>query len=123
MSEMEDCGRLTSQNARDLTGMARDGNVGTAVAQEDVVQHLLAPDVLVGVRLAVQRLPERVVLREPILKRVRWEAVVDVRLIAASITGMTADRLAEVFLDFRHEGMERRQCETREGQVRRGQAP
>ena len=119
----KDCGGLTSQNAPDLARMARDGNIGTAVAQEDVVQHLLAPDVLVGVRLAVVRLPDRVVLREPILKRIRGEAVVDVRLVAAPITSMPADRLAEVFLHFRHEGVERRQREAREGQVRRRQAP
>lgn len=45
----------------------------------------------------------------------------DVGLAAAAIAGMAADSLAEKFLHFGNERVERRQVEAEEGQVRRGQ--
>jgi hypothetical protein len=48
----------TSQNTRNLARMARDGDVGAGISQKHVVDHLLAADILVGVGLAVQRLPQ-----------------------------------------------------------------
>ena len=101
--------------------MARDGDISATIAQENVVEHLLRPNILVYVRLAAQSLPQRIVLGKPILERVRWESSVDVRLAAAAIASMAANSLTEKLLHFGNERVERRQVEAEEGQVRRGQ--
>src|SRR3954468_14816371 len=101
--------------------MARDGDISAAIAQENIVEHLLRANVLVCVRFAVQSLPERIILGKPVLERAGWESSMDVGLAAAAIAGMAADRLAEKFLHFGNERVERRQVKAEEGQVRRGQ--
>ena len=101
--------------------MARDGDISAAITQENVVEHLLRADILVCVRLAVQSLPQCIVLGKPVLELVRWESGVDIALGAAAIAGMPTDSLAEKLLHFGNERVERRQVEAEEGQVRRGQ--
>lgn len=111
------CRKLTSQNTRNLTRMARDGDVGAAVGEKDVVEDLLRANVLVGVGLAVQGLPQRVVLGEAGLKGVGGEGRVDVGLGTAAVARVAADGLAEELFDLRHKGVEGRQVEAGEGEV------
>ena len=101
--------------------MTRYGDIGAAIAQENIVEHLLQGNILVCIRLAVQSLLQRIAIGKSVLERVRWESSVDVGLAAAAIAGMTADTLAEKFFHFGNERVERRQVGAEAGQVRRGQ--
>ncbi len=81
------------------------------------------PDDLVRVRLTMQRFPKLVVLGKAGLDRIRPEETVNVRLIAATITGVPADGLTEELLHFRYERVGFWQIDSIKGVVRGLETP
>jgi hypothetical protein len=99
--------------------MAGDGQPRMWIRGEDLIQHRLAPHILIQWRLTQQRLPQQVLLREPRLDRIPREAVVDVRAVAPAVARVAADALAEQLLHERDERAVPRQRQLREGDVGR----
>ncbi len=97
--------------------MARDGDKSTSVCRKNLVKHLLGPNVLIVVGLAVERLPELIIEGKAWLDRVAWEAITDVALVAPPVACVSTNRLSEVFLDPGYERVNSRQVETIESVV------
>ena len=89
--------------------MARDGDKGTSVRGKDLVKHLLGPNVLIVVGLAVKRLPELIIEGEAGLDLVGWEAIMDIALVAPPVTCVSTNRLAEVLLNLGYERVNSRE--------------
>lgn len=96
--------------------MARDGDKCTSVRRKNLVKHLLGPNVLIIVGLAVERLPELIIEGEAWLDLVAWEAIMDIALVATPITCVSTDCLSEVFLNLGYERVSR-QFETIESVI------
>ena len=89
--------------------MARDGNKGTSVRGKYLVKHLLGPNVLIVIGLAVERLPELIIEGEAWLNLVGREAIMDIALVATPVACVSTNRLSEVFLDLGYERVNSRQ--------------
>ena len=97
--------------------MARDGDKGTPIRGKHLVKHLLGPNVLIVVGLAVERLPELIIEGEAWLDLVGREAIMDIALVATPVACVSTNRLSEVFLDLRYERVNSRQVETIESVI------
>ena len=91
--------------------MARDGDKGASVRGKDLVKHLLGPNVLIVVGLAVERLPELIIEGEAWLDLVAWEAIMDIALVATPVACVSTNRFSEVFLDHGYERVHTWQAE------------
>lgn len=94
--------------------MTREAEPGRTVVRENVVQHLLRSEILGGVGLLRDAIPELIVLGKPGLEVPRREHVVDVGLVAAVVARVFRDALSEFLLDGGQEGILGRQRETAE---------
>lgn len=97
--------------------MAGDRDIRGVITSKHIIQHLLAPNVLISRHLTHQWLPEEVLLAETGLDQVRWEAFMDEGAIAAAITGVSANAFAEELFDRRNERVAAGQIKTCEGDV------
>ena len=97
--------------------MARDGNKGTSVREKYLVKHLLGPNVLIVIGLAVERLPELIIEGEAWLNRVGWEAIMYIALVATPVACVSTDRLSKVFLNLGYERVNSRQVKTIESVI------
>ena len=79
--------------------MTRDGDPSGVVMAEYIIQNRPTPDILVRRHLPEQRLPQKILLRESVLDDVRREAVMDVCLVASTITSMSRNTFTEQFLN------------------------
>ena len=65
---------------------------------EHIIQHFLAPNILIRWRLPVQRLPKLIVLRKALLNLVAGKVFLDVGFVAPTIARVSTDPLAKQFL-------------------------
>lgn len=77
-----------AQQARYLPRVGSHTHISAVIAAEHIIQHLLAPNILVLTWLGEQLGPVRVSLSEAFLKPVGWEVAMNVRLAAPPIAGM-----------------------------------
>ena len=89
--------------------MARDGYKGTSVRGKYLVKHLLGPNILIVIGLAVERLPELIIEGEAWLDLVGWEAIMDIALVATPVACMPTNRLSEVFFNLGYKRVNSRQ--------------
>lgn len=97
--------------------MARDGKIRLAIGGEHIVKHSLRSDILVNLDLAVVSLPQLIRLSKAALDLVAWKSLLNVGFGPTSITGMSADALAEEFLDGWHKWMPTRQLQPTESEI------
>ena len=117
-----DGSRRTAQQTADLARVRGDGDVGAVVVGEDVVQNGFGALVLGGRGLGGVVRPVGVFLCEALFELEAGEVLVQVRLVAAAVTGVRADALAEELLDSRDEGGLLRQSQVGKGELCRVQA-
>lgn len=97
--------------------MTRDGKIRLGIGGEHIVKYSLRPDILVNLDLAVVSLPQLIRLSKARLDLVFWKSLLNVGLGPMSITGMSADALAEEFLDGWHKRMPTWQLQPAESEV------
>jgi len=103
--------------------MARDADVSASIAPKNIIEHLLTSDILINIRLAMQRFPHVIKFGKAFLKSIRRKGVVDICFVAATVTRMSADSLAEILLDLWNKGLLPRQVQSAECQIRGGKTP
>ena len=103
--------------------MARDADVSASIAPKNIIEHLLTSNILINIRLAMQRFPQMIKFGKAFLKSIRGKGVVDICFVAATVTRMSADSLTEILLDLWNEGMLPRQVQSAECQIRGGKTP
>lgn len=97
--------------------MTRDGKIRLAIGGEHIVKHSLRSDILVNLDLAVVSLPQLIRLSKARLDLVFWKSLLNVGFGPAAITSMSADTLAEEFLDGWHKRMPTRQLQPAESEI------
>ena len=97
--------------------MTRDGKICFAIGGEHIVKHSLRPDILVNLDLAVVSLPQLIRLSKAALDLVAWKSLLNVGFGPTAITSMSADALAEEFLDGWHKRMPTRQSQPAESEI------
>ena len=90
---------------------------------ENIVQHLLTPNVLILARFSVQLGPVGIGLDETFFKSVVWEAAMYICLVAPPIASMCRNTFAEVLFDCWLEWVVFRQRQTRKGETRGVETP
>ena len=97
--------------------MTRDGKIRLGIRGEHIVQHSLRPDILVNLDLAVVSLPQLIRSSKARLNLVFGKSLLNIGAGPTSITSMSADALAEEFLDGWHKRMPTRQLQPAESEV------
>ncbi len=87
--------KLTTHDGIGRPGMAGHGNVRLLIMADHIIEQLFQTCILLFVRFALIRLPERITLREAGLEGELGKLVLDERLAAALVACMLADLLAE----------------------------
>jgi hypothetical protein len=94
-----DSSALTSQNTCQLSRMTRDRNPRGIIMREDIIKHGPAPNILIRGHFSHQRLPQQILLRKSLLNHICREVVVDISLVATTITSVTRDSFTEQLFD------------------------
>lgn len=97
--------------------MTGDGNPSVAVAREDIIHDDLASDLLIDGSLTLEGMPQQIIFGEPCLNLISGEVVMDIGLVAASITSVATDALTEELLDGWDEGVTIRELKSAESDV------
>jgi hypothetical protein len=107
-----------SQNAEQrcyFAGVACDGEVDTVIVGEYAVQRGFGADVLRRGCFRCDAIPELIVFGEAMLDSERGVGIVDVRFVAAAVTGMDADAFTKELLHQRDERVAVGEIQTGEG--------
>lgn len=97
--------------------MTRDGKIRLAIGGKHIVKYSLRPDILVNLDFAVVSLPQLIRLSKARLNLVFGKSLLNVGAGPTSITSMSADALAEEFLDGWHKWMPTRQLQPAESEI------
>jgi hypothetical protein len=106
-----------SEEGADGSSMGSDWDVCRVIPREDFVKSFLRAEVRVNVSLCMECLPQLVILGEPSLDLVSWEAVVDISLASATIASVATNTFPEALLYGRDERVMAREIEAREGDI------
>ena len=97
---------LTSQKRRDLPGMTRNRDIRAIIIRENVIKHLLRPDILIYRRLGLKCFPKQICFGKASLDPIRREVFLDICFAATAIARMPTNALSKQLLDFGNKGWE-----------------
>jgi hypothetical protein len=97
--------------------MAGNRDIGAVIANKNFIKRCLTPDVLVNLHLALQRLPQEIIFREPSFNIVARKGIMDIGFSPSSITSVATDAFTEELFDCWYETMTTRKIETGERDV------
>lgn len=101
--------------------MTRDRDVRAIIIRENIVKHLLRPDILIRRCLGLKWLPKHIGFGKASLGLICWEIFPDICFAATSIAGVSTDSLSKQLLDFGDERVMGRKFEAAESYVGGGE--
>jgi hypothetical protein len=84
---------------------------------ENIIKNCPTPDILIRRHFSHKRFPQKILLRKPLLNHIGWEVLMDISLVASTITSMARDTLTEQLLDGRDERPAPRERESGERDI------